>query len=228
MSISEEKRDEIRRLLSAGRVIEAIRSLRAETQWDLIRAKKYVDSFGIEAEPQRRKPAPIDQRALAALSLADNGLLKPLARIQNKIQKILFGLNYAVTLSARAVCVPFDEVPFCEVIKACYPDAVPASEGFLPAETEMLQNEIEGCLCYEGDAGSGPQFTPERLDKLRRELVPAFWAELRRVLPSDRQEVYRCGYFDGLPGYPVFWDYCFLLWSREQHLAVVLCGSSSD
>jgi len=74
------------------------------------------------------------------------------------------------------------------------------------------------------DDGAGPR--PNVVQSARfKELLVGLTTELR-LLCSSTSRIERFRFEDGHPGYPVFWDFAFLVRTAKESL--ILVGSSSD
>lgn len=91
------------------------------------------------------------------------------------MEEILYGYNYAVSLSVNAATLPTSELPIKEVMSVFYPDSTPHDSTILPVRPEELVKDVTECLTYDGDYSAGPQFTEERFQQLSRILVPNYW-----------------------------------------------------
>jgi hypothetical protein len=235
MSLTEIQRDTIDAAIVNGNVIEAVRNHRAYTGSDLAAAKQFVDARHSQllADCPQRFPSPIpptvpNPAITDQIVVASNGHLKSVNRLLNKIEKALYGLNYEATLSARVAELPSTNLPAVETIAKLYPDAEPAPDKFSHVTLNELKSDITERLTYEGDIGSGPQFTVKRRTHLTSELIPQLWTELDALTPLEESACvsYNCDI--GLPGYYVFWSFAFLIHCPQSNRCSVITGMSSD
>ena len=89
---------------------------------------------------------------------------------------------------------------------------------------EELVDEVSECLRYAGDDGAGPGPNVTQSGRFK-ELLVELTTELR-LLCMSASRIERFRFKDGHPGYPVFWDFAFLV--RTERGSLVLVGSSSD
>jgi hypothetical protein len=147
-----------------------------------------------------------------------------ISEVLSKIATLLNseGINYTVSVWARAVEQAAD-LSSLDIVRGAFGgDAVIADA--TPLGVDDLVDEVSECLCYAEDDGAGPG--PNVIQSERfQELLVLLTTELRSLCNSAIG-IERFRFKDGHPGYPVFWDFAFLVRSTERSL--VLVGSSSD
>lgn len=132
------------------------------------------------------------------------------------------GINYTVSVWARAGA-PGAGVTSSDVVRGAFGSGAVVADA-APVSVQELVDEISDCLGYAGDdgAGPGPNVTQSECFK---ELLAELATELRS-LGNSASQIERFRFKDGHPGYPVFWDFAFLV--RADKESLVLVGSSSD
>jgi len=232
MSLTKLQRDTVDTAIVNGNVIEAMRIHRAYTGSGLAAAKQFVESRHSQLltdSPQAFPSPTIPSLAIIEqIAATSKGKLKSVNRLLNQIEKTLYGLNYQAKLSVRVAQLPSGTLPPVETIAKLYPDAEPNPDKFSHVTLDELKSNITDRLTYEGDVGSGPQFSVKRRTQLTSQLIPQFWSELDALTPLQDSVCvsYNCDI--GLPGCYVFWFFAFLIHCPQNDRCQVITGMSSD
>jgi hypothetical protein len=221
--------------LTSGNVIAAIREYRAFTGADLATAKQFVDKRYAELRVTMSTefPSPIvpilpDPAIMATIALVADRDLAALRRVLDQIEKVLYGLNYQVTLSAKAVALSNHSLPIVETMTLLYPDSKPSIAEMMAITVEELQSDVIDCLTYEGDSSSGPQFCDLNRLRLNDLLIPAMWREISAITPIEKCTILSYNDDTGLPGFYVFWFFACLLHCSANGRCLLITGMSSD
>jgi hypothetical protein len=221
--------------LFAGDMIAAIRDHRRFTSAQLVDAKAFIDlrleqlrrdqpsRFPITLSPPTLNPQVLQQ--IVPFLERDLGTFRSTLR---QIEKLLYGINYAVTLSVSAAKLPTSDLPVNEMMSVLYPESTPHSATILPVRSEELVTDVTECLTYNGDASSGPQFTAKRFEQLSKILIPSFWQQLSDLAPLESSTIFSYSSDAGLPGYNVFWFFAYLVHHSDPSRCIVITGMSSD
>jgi hypothetical protein len=145
--------------------------------------------------------------------------------ILNEMQTVLYGGNYQVTLTVEDLADVQNQETIRRSLRILYPGNDFGGEMQIQTDDEF-KKEVLLCLLYPGDTGAGPMFTPQRQAKIEDELIPAFWLELDRNYPD--RKIWKYGQFDGLPGYPVFWDFVYIITKADCSAGLLFSGAASD
>jgi hypothetical protein len=147
-----------------------------------------------------------------------------ISEILSKIAALLNseGINYTVSVWAHAAGQAAG-VSSPDIVRGAFGgNAVIADAA--PVGIEELVDEVSECLCYAGDDGAGPGPNVTQSGRFK-ELLVRLTTELR-LLCNSASRIERFRFKDGHPGYPVFWDFAFLV--RTATGSLVFVGSSSD
>ena len=138
-----------------------------------------------------------------------------------KLQSLLYGYNYAVSL--RSFHVPFDSAATVEnYIHQVLPNSEIGGTQLVSGQ-EVLEN-VEQSLRYAGDAGSGPK--PAVLNSTKfEELLAKVLSHLKQAV-SGATSIFYFWLRKGHPDYPVYWDFAFVMIGLEY--VEIFIGSSSD
>lgn len=221
--------------LFAGNIITAIRHYRGFTGASLYVAKSFVDCRLKELRndmpsrfPAKPTPPELDSKILQQIESLPECELQSFKATLKKIEKILYGLNYAVTLSVSAARLPTAELPVNELMRALYPESIPYDATIMPVSSEELVAEITECLAYEGDMGAGPQLTARRRAILLETMLPEYLRQLNVLAPLEASSLYSYSSDVGIPGYCVFWFFAYLIHHHDTKRCFVITGISSD
>ncbi|MFN0019376.1 MAG: hypothetical protein ACKVP0_14015 [Pirellulaceae bacterium] len=140
----------------------------------------------------------------------------------SELESLLYGWNYQVFL--RAYRVPFASGEPAEWYIAQALGSAAVVGGSVPVTGPEVIAEVERSLRYVGDEGSGPK--PSALQSPRfEELVTGVVGEVTRA--AARAVLLNEFWLrEGHPGYPVFWDFAYVIAGPDGGL--VFIGSSSD
>lgn len=141
-----------------------------------------------------------------------------------QLEHILYGYNYQVTLGVELFENCQDMNSFKDALKARLPDTRPHAVSPVPISEADFLEEIELGLTYRGDEHAGLKLTPkkqEKFDQLQKDYKDFLSSYIH---PETKFYIYPDE--TGIPGYPVFWDYRFIIASGGTFLLVY--GSSSD
>lgn len=235
MSLSAEQLAAIDGELTNGNLIAAIREHRAFTGADLATAKQFIDARHVELRvtkptlfPQPIAPAQPDPIIMANITPVADREMRSLRGVLKEVEKLLYGLNYQVTLSANAASLPNDSLPVIETMATLYPDSDPCNAETAAASVANFKSDVTDFLTFEGDLSSGPQFTYQNRFKLNDQLIPDLWREIAQITPFEDSIIRSYNNDAGLPGYCVFWFFAYLIHSPSKGRCLVLTGMSSD
>jgi hypothetical protein len=235
MVLSDEQLAFIDNALNGGNLIAAIREYRRFTGSDLAAAKQFVDSRQTEllnthsnASPMQLAPRQPDPAIKSTIKPVSDLELRPLRYILSEIETLLYGINYQVTLSANAARLPHAILPVIETMMTLYPGSEPESSDTKAASVNELKAVVTDCLQYEGDSSSGPEFNNRKRTRLNDNLLPDLWAAVNAILPLKECNIISYSSDVGIPGYPVYWFFAYLIHCSKCGRCLVLAGTSSD
>ncbi len=114
---------------------------------------------------------------------------------------------------------------FVQAVKKKYPKTNPDQYSLLSLNKDELFDDIIDKLSFRGDKGAGLTLTQKKELKLKT-LQQAYIDYIRQFI-NGQTTYFAYPYLDGLPGYSVFWDYCYVLFT-DNHKIVFVYDSSSD
>lgn len=141
-----------------------------------------------------------------------------------QIERLMYGYNFEV-------CIGVDifngktTLDFEKAVKEKYPDTNPDLYPLLPLDKDELLRDVIDKLDFRGDKAAGLTLTEGKEKKLK-----ALQQKYLEFVGQFINEQTKCFYYsdpDGIPGYPVFWDYRYILFADNDKIILVY-GSSSD
>lgn len=147
-------------------------------------------------------------------------------RLIDQIQKLMYGMNYEVTLGIEILenCVSLEEVN--HAIKTIFPNANIKSITPVPVTEQEFWDDINEKFGYRGDGiGNYLKLSTEKETALKHKLN-----DLRKFISEHiikDTKIYSYPFLEGIPGYPVYWEYSFVFLNITGK-SIFLYGSSSD
>jgi hypothetical protein len=147
-------------------------------------------------------------------------------RLINQIQKLMYGVNFEVTLGIEIFenCISLADVN--HAIKITFPNANVESITPIPVTQQEFWDDINEKFDYRGDGiGNYLKLSIEKETalKLKQNDLRKFISEYR----IKDTKIYSYPFLEGIPGYPVYWEYSFVLLNINSK-SIFLYGSSSD
>jgi hypothetical protein len=141
-----------------------------------------------------------------------------------KIERLMYGRNFEVHIGTDLFEGNSEEDFFLSV-KRTYPEI--KTEYMLPlveTNAEAMLIDIRDKFSYRGDEHAGLRLSEEKQAELQR-LQSAYIDFLKQQLNSN-SKCFKCCYEEfGLPGDPVFWEYCYVLFSGNTITFTHGCAS---
>ncbi len=223
MNLDTEQIDVIDEQLIAGNIIAAIREYRRLTGSELGDAKRYTgdrlkqlqkeNSLEVSKTSPTQGLSPEMLRQIKPLPESD---LHGFRSTLNQIEKVLYGSNYAVSLSVCGAMLPAtSELPINELMSVFYPSSTPQNAKISRVSSEELTADVTQCLTCEGSYSA-------------EALMPEYWRQLNALVPLDSSSIYSYDSDVGLPGDYVFWFFAYLIHNPNANRCVVITGMSSD
>jgi hypothetical protein len=235
MPLSAEQLAAIDAELTNGNLIAAIRAYRGFTGSGLATAKRFIDARDAELRDtapaaflQPISPVQPDPAVMSTIIPVADRELQSLRRVLKQIEKLLYGFNYQVTLSANAASLPPGSIPVIETMVTLYPDSEPGNAETTAASIADFKSDVADCLTYEGDSSSGPQLSTRNRSRLNDQLIPDLWLEIAAITPFEGCSILSNNNDTGLPGYYVYWFFAYLIHCPANRRCLVLTGMSSD
>ncbi len=141
-----------------------------------------------------------------------------------QIEHLMYGFNFEVCLGVDLFegCTIED---FKTALKKKYPSVdLNYIQHLVPIDKEELIADIKDKLNYRGDSHAGLSLSKEKETSLL-ELQASLITYINRFL--DGSKSYSCPFDESaIPGYPVFWNYCYAVFSNNSIMFTY--GSASD
>ncbi len=223
VNLNTEQIDAIDEQLIAGNIIAAIREHRRFTGSELGDAKRYVGNRLKQLQkewlldvPRASPPQGLLPEVLGQIKPLPESDLHSFRSTLNQIEKMLYGWNYAVSLSVSGAMLPvMPELPINELMLVLYPESTPQSAKTSLVSLEELTAYVNQCLTCEGSYSA-------------EALLPEYWRQLNALVPIDSSSIYSYGSDVGLPGDYVFWFFAYLIYNSNANRCVVITGMASD
>jgi hypothetical protein len=139
-----------------------------------------------------------------------------------ELERVMQGLNYAPTLGLLRLPAGLSLEAAQAAVIATYPRATFPNP--ILSDVDTLWDEIDYGFHYRGDAGSG--LTLSLAEETRLQDLQERYRNFVRSSIGPGSIVYTGG-FAGLPGYPVFWDFRYIVLNEDRD-GLLLFGSASD
>ena len=151
--------------------------------------------------------------------------IEDLNTVLYKLQQLLYGYNYEVLFGVESFnnCEDLDN--FKLRLKKRFPNSMAESIVPVPVSVEDFWREIEFALGYRGDSTAGVQIDEEKFGQFL--MLKAYFSNFLRESIKPNSEIYSYPDVEGIPGYPVWWDFRFIILSNGFN-AIFVYGSASD
>lgn len=147
-------------------------------------------------------------------------------KLLNQIQKLMYGVNYEVTLGIEVFENCFSLGDANHAIRVTFPNANIESITPIRLTDQEFWDDINEKLDYRGDGiGNFLKLSTQKETELKLK-QNEFRQFISEYIIKDTK-IYSYPFLEGVPGYPVYWDYTFLLLNTTGH-CLFLYGSSSD
>lgn len=145
--------------------------------------------------------------------------------VLKRLQKLLYGYNYEVEIEVRLLenCATIDEFP--AALKAIFPDARPESNALVPMTPDDFWAGIEFALNYRGDDVAGVVVAGKKIEQFT--VLKQTLFDLLRERINAESKIFSYPDLMGIPGYPVWWDFRFVIFSNNAD-AIFIFGAASD
>lgn len=137
----------------------------------------------------------------------------------------MYGMNFEVAFGVTSFeyCTTLEEVRLR--IKGAYPNASPEDVELTEVDAAECLSSIRERLAYRGDAAAGLVLTSQQETKLAIE-HDQYIDFIQQFIGPDTV-IYAYGDETGLPCYPVFWFYSFILVNTDRP-SLFFFGAASD
>ena len=143
----------------------------------------------------------------------------------DQLEHSMYGYNYQVTFGIEIFenCTNLDE--FKINLKKIYPYSRPEIVNLIPFDVAEFWDEINFGLDYRGDNSTGLILDEKKNEKLKK--LQLTYKDLLRQFINENTKIYFYPDEEGIPGYPVYWDYRFVMKANNDKY-IFIYGSSSD
>ena len=145
--------------------------------------------------------------------------------IHKKLEKLMYGYNYQVTLGYNLFENCSSIQSFKARLKDTYENSRPDFVTLLQIHMEDFWQEINAALDYRGDITAGLILNQKKT--LELEVVQKKYKDHLSSFICDQTVIYSYPDDQGIPGYPVYWEFRFLLLTASKN-CVFIYGSASD
>jgi hypothetical protein len=145
--------------------------------------------------------------------------------ILDQLEHIMYGYNYQVTFGIDIFenCTNLDE--FKINLKKRFPYSRPENANLILYNVEDFWNEINFGLNYRGDSAAGLRLDEKENEKLEK--LQLSYKDFLRQFINENTKIFSYPDEEGIPGYPVYWDYRFVV-QTDNDKCIFIYGSSSD
>ena len=125
-------------------------------------------------------------------------------------QNLMYGFNYEVTLGIEVFenCHSLQEVN--NAIKTTFPKSKPEEITPVQISVEGLWEDVDDVFNYRGDDFGVSLKLDEKQEKELKEKLTQIKSFVAKLIKEDT-EIYNYHYLDGIPGYPVFWEFSYVI-----------------
>jgi hypothetical protein len=145
--------------------------------------------------------------------------------ILDKLEQLMYGYNYQVTFGIETFenCSNLED--FKISLKKKFPLSKPENSNPVLFEVADFWEEVNFGLNYRGDSSAG--LTLDERSKEKLETLQIAYKDLLSQFINDETKIYSYPDEEGIPGYPVYWVYRFILLNDNDECFFIY-GSSSD
>ena len=137
----------------------------------------------------------------------------------------MYGHNYQVKFGLQIFenCYNLDD--FKRKLKQVYKNSRPEEVKFIQLTEADLWEDIDFALNYRGDSSAGLSLS-EGKEKLLKEEQEKYKAFIKQYINKETV-IYSYPDEEGIPGYAVFWDFRFIVFTNDNKCLFIF-GASSD
>jgi len=152
--------------------------------------------------------------------------LEKIKTLLYRIEKLMYGYNYEVTLGIEIFegCSNISLVN--KSIKRLFPDSNPEQiEPTIVLESSFWQ-VINETFDYRGESPGVALILNKQQELTLLDKQHEYKTYLSQFI-NQQTRIYDYKFLEGIPGYPVFWDYAFVIVTDDEK-CILIYGSSSD
>lgn len=145
--------------------------------------------------------------------------------ILDQLEHLMYGYNYQVTFGIEIFenCTNVEE--FKINLKKRFPSSRPEIANLIPFAAADFWDEVNSGLNYRGDSTAGLNLDEKKSEKLEK--LQLAYKDFLRQFMNENTKIFSYPDEKGIPGYPVYWDYRFVM-QTDNDKYVFIYGSSSD
>src|SRR5689334_2355162 len=131
-----------------------------------------------------------------------------------KLGQLMYGYNYEVHFGIELFnnCKEYED--FSNRLKSIFPTSQPASVKLVPLDLQSFWEAINYGLQYRGDDVSGLKLTDKKQERVSSE--QKIYIDFLQEFISETAQIFAYPDETGIPGYPVYWDYRFVLFNKKD------------
>ncbi|MGN6291321.1 MAG: hypothetical protein ACTHMV_01150 [Chitinophagaceae bacterium] len=135
------------------------------------------------------------------------------------------GYNYEITLGFEEYSPCNNPADLWQYLRQSYPLVRADQLALQPCSEKEFWTILDECFVFPGELSKGYGFNAGTVEKIQP-LVSAYQQAISFYLTGTSQ-FYHCAWLKGIPGYPVWWDYCFAIDTGNARFLFIY-GSASD
>jgi hypothetical protein len=143
----------------------------------------------------------------------------------NKLEEFMYGHNYEIVLGIEVFDNCASYVAFAERLKILFPDATPEDHNPVSCDLENVVVAISAGLDYCGDTGAGPALNETLIEEVKE--YKANYLGFIHNFAAGVSTAFSYPDETGIPGYPVWWDYRFIIINDKKE-CLFTYGAASD
>ena len=143
----------------------------------------------------------------------------------SQLESLMYGHNYQVKFGLHIFenCYNLDD--FKRKLKQVYKNSRPEEVKPIQLTEADLWEDIDFAFNYRGDSGAGLSLS-EGKEKLLKKEQEKYKAFIKQYINKET-EIYSYPDDEGIPGYTVFWDFSFIVFTNDNKCLFIF-GAASD
>jgi hypothetical protein len=142
-----------------------------------------------------------------------------------RLERHMYGHNFEVTFGIEIFEACDNYVDFKDRLRTRFPDASPENQTAIPHDFDSVIADIQVCFDYRGDDGAGLVLNERRNQQVLIEQQK--YLAFIRTFSSGAVNAFSYQDETGIPGYPVWWAFRFILFNDKMQ-CLFIYGAASD
>lgn len=142
-----------------------------------------------------------------------------------KLEKLMYGYNFEVAFGIETFSECNDYDQFVRNFQALFPKATPQKVIPISFTEQEFWEDLNYCLKYRGDSVAGLELNT--VDGEAVDFLQLQYKNFIKTYLTQGSQIFAYPDQVGIPGYPVFWDYRYIIFKGDGK-ALFTYGSSSD